>query len=138
MKRRVLPILILPLLMMSSCTPTEPQYLESMDSFSHTPRSTDDITYLTDSVYVTFTLSFSEELNKKGFSHLMVLEKEHPNLLTEQALEEKNWLMDGKLKFRIPLRNQDEDEAFKTVYVMNHDIRVDYAFLDGLIPFADD
>ena len=138
MKRRVLPILILPLIMMSSCTPTEPQYLESMDSYSHTPRSGGVITYLTDSVYVTFTLSFSEELNKKGFSHLMVLEKEHPNLLTEQALEEENWLMDGKLEFRIPLRNQDEDEAFKTVYVLNHDIRVDDAFLDGLAPFADD
>ncbi len=138
MKRRVLPILILPLIMMSSCTPTEPQYLESMDSFSYTPRSDDVITYLTDSVYVTFTLSFSEELNKKGFSHLMVLEKEHPNLLTEQALEEQNWLMDGKLEFRIPLRNQDEDEAFKTVYVLNHDIRVDSVFLSCLAPLADD
>ena len=68
----------------------------------------------------------------------MVLEKEHPNLLTEQALEEENWLMDGKLEFRIPLRNQDEDEAFKTVYVLNHDIRVDSAYLNGLAPFADD
>ena len=138
MKRKVLPILILPLVMMSSCTPTEPQYLESMDSYSHTPRSDGVITYLTDSVYVTFTLSFSEELNKKGFSHLMVLEKEHPNLLTEQALEQQNWLMDGKLEFRIPLRNQDEEEAFKTVYVLNHDIRVDDAFLNGLAPFCDD
>lgn len=138
MKRRVLPILILPLIMMSSCTPTEPQYLESMDSFSYTPRSNDDITYLTDSVYVTFTPSFSEELNKKGFSHLMVLEKEHPNLLTEQALEKQNWLGDGKLWFRIPLRNQDEDEAFKTVYVLNHDIRVDSALLNALVPLADD
>ena len=138
MKRRVLPILILPLIMMSSCTPTEPQYLESMDSYIHTPRSGGVITYLTDSVYVTFTLSFSEELNKKGFSHLIVLEKEHPNLLTEQALEQQNWLMDGKLEFRIPLRNQDEEEAFKTVYVLNHDIRVDDAFLDGLAPICDD
>ena len=137
MKRRVLPILILPLLMMSSCTPTEPQYLESMDSYSHTPRSGGVITYLTDSVYVTFTLSFSGELNEKGFSHLMVLEKEHPNLLTEQALEEQSWLGDGKLEFRIPLRNQDEDEAFKTVYVLNHDIRVDYAYLNGLAPIDD-
>ena len=138
MKRTVIPALILPLIMMSSCTPTEPQYLESMDSFTYTPRSTGQITYLTDSVYVTFTLSFSGELNEKGFSHLMVLEKEHPNLLTEQALEEQNWLKDGKLEFRIPLRNQDEDEAFKTAYVLNHDIRVDYAFLNGLIPLADD
>ena len=138
MKRRMLPILILPLIMMSSCTPAEPQYLESMDSFSYTPRSNDDITYLTDSVYVKFTLSFSEELNKKGFSHLMILEKEHPNLLTEQALEEQNWLGDGKLWFRIPLRNQDEDEAFKTVYVLNHDIRVDSALLNALVPLADD
>ena len=137
MKRRVLPILILPLIMMSSCTPTEPQYLESMDSFSYTPRSGGVITCLTDSVYVTFTLSFSEELNKKGFSHLMVLEKEHPNLLTEQALEQKNWLGDGKLEFRIPLRNQDEEEAFKTVYVLNHDIRVDCAYLNGLAPIDD-
>ena len=138
MKRRVLPILILPLIMMSSCTPTEPQYLESMDSYSHTPRSNDHMTYLTDSVYVTFTLSFSEELNKKGFSHLMVLEKEHPNLLTEQALEKQNWLGDGTLWFRIPLRNQDEDEAFKTVYVLNHDIRVDSALLNALVLLADD
>ena len=138
MKRKVLPILILPLVMMSSCTPTEPQYLESMDSYSHTPRSGGVITYLTDSVYVTFTLSFSEELNKKGFSHLMVLEKEHPNLLTEQALEKQNLLGDGKLWFRIPLRNQDEEEAFKTVYVLNHDIRVDDAFLNGLAPICDD
>ena len=136
--KRALPILILPLIMMSSCTPTEPQYLESMDSYIHTPRSGGVITYLTDSVYVTFTLSFSEELNKKGFSHLMVLEKEHPNLLTEQALEKQNLLGDGKLWFRIPLRNQDEEEAFKTVYVLNHDIRVDDAFLDGLAPFCDD
>lgn len=123
---------------MSSCTPAEPQYLESMDSFSYTPRSTGPITYLTDSVYVTFTLSFSEELNEKGFSHLMVLEKEHPNLLTEQALEEQNWLGDERLWFRIPLRNQDEDEAFKTVYVLNHDIRVDSALLNALAPLADD
>ena len=138
MKRRALPILILPLIMMSSCTPTEPQYLESMDSYSHTPRSGGVITYLTDSVYVTFTLSFSEELNKKGFSHLMVLEKEHPNLLTEQALEKQNLLGDGKLWFRIPLRNQDEEEAFKTVYVLNHDIRVDSAYLNALAPLCDD
>ena len=66
----------------------------------------------------------------------MVLEKEHPNLLTDQALEQQNWLRDGKLKFRIPLRNQDEEEAFKTVYVLNHDIRVDCVFLDGFLPFA--
>lgn len=68
----------------------------------------------------------------------MVLEKEHPNLLTEQALEKQNWLGDGTLWFRIPLRNQDEDEAFKTVYVLNHDIRVDSALLNALVLLADD
>jgi len=123
--------------MMSSCTPAEPQYLVGVDSsITFDRHSTNCITYLNDSVYVRFTPSFSKEIVEKGYSHLGVLEKTHPNLLTEQAAEQKDWLNEDTLTFRIPLRNQEEEEAYKTEYYLNHDIRVDYAFIGCTAPLA--
>ncbi len=133
MRKRIIPLLLLPILTLASCGSAEKEesHQESSSSSSLKVRgslnSWEEAHMFDDVVIVTLSLSFSEEVYRNGHTHLKELEEDDENLSTSEAVQLGGYIPGKKLMFTIPLKTPGKEKLFAAIDALLVDERVDDA-----------
>ena len=133
MRKRIIPLLLLPILTLASCGSTEKEESYQESSFSsslkvrRSLKSWEEAHMFDDVVIVTLSLSFSEEVYRNGHTHLKELEEDDENLSTSEAVQLGGFTPGKKAMFTIPLKTPGKEKLFAAIDALLLDERVDDA-----------